>query len=151
MLRLSETDFKKNLIEKETEVIIRGPLGKFTLPENSNKPIVMIAGGVGIVPFVGILKYLTEEKSSQIVQLIYTDKSIDRMAYLKDIKELEKENKNLKIITRLKRVNKKFLKENCDIKNSIFYVCGGKEMVEGVASILKDLDVTEENLILEKY
>lgn len=151
--RFSEnpSDFKKNLIEKEFDVIIRGPLGKFTLPNTSNKPIIMIAGGVGIVPYVGMLTYLQEKKSNQKVKLIYTDKSEDKMAYLNELKELEKENKNFSMITKTKRVDKKFLKENCDLKNSIFYVCGGKTMVEDVATILKELGIPEENLMLEKY
>jgi len=144
------THFKKLLIENETDVIIRGPLGKFTLPNETKKDITMIAGGVGIVPFVGMLKYLKETKSKQKVKLIYTDKSKEKMAYLQELKDLKKGNKNWRLITRTKRADKQFLKEKIDI-NSLIYVCGRAEMVKDVMKILLELGVKEENLILEKY
>lgn len=142
------SDFKKFLIEDATEVTIRAPLGKFIIQEAEE--ITMIAGGVGIVPFVSMLRYLGETKSKQKIKLIYTDKFKEKMAYLGQLKKIEKENKNFKLITRLKRVDKKFLKEKSNL-NSLFYICGVPEMVENVASMLKELEVKEENLILEKY
>ena len=145
------SDFKKLLIEKETDVIIRCPLGKFFLPEDNSKETTMIATGVGIVPFLSMLRYLTEIKSSQKVKLIYTDKKENRMAYLNELKSIEKENKNVKMITRLKRIDKKFLKENSNLKDSIFYICGRPEVVEDIQVILRDLEVNEERIIMEKY
>ncbi|MCR4285005.1 MAG: FAD-dependent oxidoreductase [archaeon] len=147
------SEFKEYLfgIPPQTEVFIKGPFGKFNLPRKTKKTIVMIAGGVGVVPFIGMLRYATEKKSKQKIKLLYTDKSEERMAYYDVLVELEEENKNFSFVNRFKRVDPEFIKENCDIPNSLFYVCGKKELVENITKMLTALGVNEEDIVMEKY
>lgn len=153
--RLPDThsDFKDYIMncQFETKIFVRGPLGKFLLPEYTNEPIVMIAGGVGITPFISMLRYLTEEKSDQEVLILYTDKSEERMAYFDELTKLEEENENFKFIHRLKRVDKEFIKDNCNLRESLFYLCGTPGMVKGVKDILEDLKVPEEQIFFENF
>jgi len=145
--------FKEKIMKLKlnTLLILRGPLGRFSLPKEKNRKVVMIAGGVGITPFMSMLTFLTETSDAQKVTLIYTNKTEESRAYKKELKDLEIKNKNLKVINRNKRVDKIFLEKYAQDKNSLFYICGTPQMVVSIKMFLQDLGIREENILFEKF
>jgi len=61
--RLRDTAFKKTLAELPVgaEVDVEHPKGEFLLPEETDRPYVFVAGGIGITVFRCMLLYITEE------------------------------------------------------------------------------------------
>jgi ferredoxin-NADP reductase len=147
------SDFKDYIMRCpfETKIYVKGPLGKFVLPEYTDRPIVMIAGGVGITPFISMLRRLTEEKSDQEVLLLYTDKSEENTAYFDVLTKLEGENERFKFLYRTKRVDKEFIKDNCNLEKSLFYICGTPGMAKGVKNLLQEMGVCEEQINFENF
>lgn len=134
-----------------TKLIVRGPLGKFTLDEKEKRDIIMIAGGVGITPFFGMINYLVDKKSSQKVTLIYTNRDEETRPYKKELEKISKENKNIKIINRIKRVNESYLKKFTKEKETVFYICGTSQMVLDVTRFLTNLGVNLDKIKFEKF
>lgn len=66
--------FKQHLkcMQEHETLTLRGPFGYFKLQDDIS-PIVMIAGGIGIVPYLSILKELSKENKRN-VYLLYTSK-----------------------------------------------------------------------------
>lgn len=62
-----------------------GPLGSFVLPETTEKPLVLVAGGIGITPFRSMLKYMTDQQIPQAVTLIYACRSDQDMAFHEEL------------------------------------------------------------------
>ena len=154
--RLSEkhSEFKEYIMNVPlgTEVNVQGPLGEFALPKKAiEENIVLIAGGVGITPFISMLRDATHRKSSQKITLIYTDKSQERMGYYDELVKLDFANPNFNFVNRFKRIDEDYIKKNCYFKNSIFYICGAPGMVERAIKILKKLKVNEENIKVENF
>src|SRR5512147_863669 len=56
--RLRDTAFKRVLRDMApgTGLLLDGPFGSFTLHENRRKPAVFLAGGIGITPFMSIIR-----------------------------------------------------------------------------------------------
>ena len=52
------------------QLVLKGPFGSFYL-RNLTRPVVMLAGGTGLAPFLSMLDGLTKTGSSQPVHLIY--------------------------------------------------------------------------------
>ena len=88
--RDSESPFKLAVLNVAlgTEFIIEGPKGIFTLPEIADKPIVFIAGGIGITPFHSMLRYAYESKLSYRITLFYYNASELRTPYLGELMEI---------------------------------------------------------------
>ena len=138
------SEFKKTIVKEENlKVTIRGPLGKFVL--GKEKEVVMIAGGVGVVPFVGMIK---EPHEKQKITLIYTDKE-EKKIYEKELTKLE--GKQFKMITRNKRVDPEFIKEHSNTKTAIYYICGTLELVQNVKQMLTRIGIEEERMKHEKF
>ena len=62
--RMRDTAFKRSLkkIPLGTEVKIDSPMGSFTLHKNSAKPAVFLAGGIGITPFLSIVRQADHDR-----------------------------------------------------------------------------------------
>lgn len=75
--------FKENLlnIPKNTQILAGQLGGEFTLPEDPNKKLVFIAGGIGITPFRSIVKYLLDSKEKRDIFLFYSNKLASEIVY----------------------------------------------------------------------
>src|SRR5665647_631894 len=61
------SSFKKTLIrmKQDQEIVASQLAGDFTLPQDKNKKLVFIAGGIGITPFRSMIKYMLDKKEKR--------------------------------------------------------------------------------------
>jgi ferredoxin-NADP reductase len=65
--------------------------GDFTLPQDTSKKLVFIAGGIGVTPFRSMIKYLIDKKEKRDIILFYSNKTYDEIAYKDVFDEATKE------------------------------------------------------------
>ena len=58
--------------------------GDFVLPRDTTRPLLFIAGGIGITPFISHLRSLQSDSKSRDIELIYAVSSPEEIAY-KDV------------------------------------------------------------------
>ena len=117
VFRASESAFKKYIIGAPVgaEMVAYGPFGDFVLPqclEVEPPNIVFIAGGVGIAPFVSMVRLATEEKLSHRILLLYANKDEQGAAYLEELMMLERENKNFTLRHNIGLLDAEFIGNN---------------------------------------
>ncbi len=63
--RMRDTAFKRVLktMPAGTKVRVQGPTGRFTLDAGDTRPAVMIAGGIGITPFISMLRQAAHDRA----------------------------------------------------------------------------------------
>src|SRR3990167_11558916 len=72
--RPSQSEFKKTLLQMPiaSEVEINGPWGDLFLPEDGKeRTYYFVAGGIGITPFMSMIKYKVEENLPYDITLLY--------------------------------------------------------------------------------
>jgi predicted ferric reductase len=74
--------------EPGTRVAIDGPHGSFILPKGTG-PVVMIAGGVGVAPVLGILAEAAANRDARSFHLLYAARSASELAGLNRLRELQ--------------------------------------------------------------
>ncbi len=160
------SEFKKKLqgLKSGEKASIVGPVGKFVFPE-TDKDIIMIAGGIGIVPFRVFIKYCVDMKLKNKLTLLYSNPNKERISYKSELDLFDEKNESIKVIHTLTRetsegwtgetgrINSRLIKENVrDISNSLFYVCGPVNMVSGVQkTLLEEVGVCEDFVRTEKF
>lgn len=83
-MRRGHSHYKDHLLATDAEVAveIRGPYGFFTLPSEVPDRLVMIGGGMGVAPFMSMLRYLHANNSPlSELTLVTMDSDAARIAY----------------------------------------------------------------------
>src|SRR5919202_3116470 len=92
--RLRDSAFKRSLAELPVgaEVDVEPPKGKFVLPEDASRPLVFVAGGIGITAFRSMLRYIQDTGSPHRVTLVYSNRDRESAAFLDELEEIERAN-----------------------------------------------------------
>ena len=161
-----EGRFTKALSElkKGEEVIIDGPFGIFTI-EDEQKNLVFIAGGVGIAPFMSMIKDKTiADNQSQNIILLYGSKTKEDIIYRERLDNIKKDCfKKVYILSDSRsflkadeyetgHINEEIIRKYVkNINNSLFYICGPESMKNNLKGTLNKLGVNKHNIIIEDF
>ena len=98
--RMRDSAFKRTLRELPvgSDVEVEAPKGKFGLPDDASRPVVFVAGGIGITVFRSMLRYISEEQLPYRVTLIYSNRDRESTAFLDELRELEHALPDFKLV-----------------------------------------------------
>ncbi|MGA0351371.1 MAG: NADH:ubiquinone reductase (Na(+)-transporting) subunit F [Acholeplasmataceae bacterium] len=141
-----------------------GPFGDFFLQEDSDKPIVCIAGGSGKAPIRSILFRLKELGMTRQVKYFFGAKSKRDLYYTDEFLALEKEFSNFKYIPALSEPLESdnwkgevglitdVLDRNVgDLSGHEGYLCGSPGMIKACINVLNKHDIKEENVYFDNF
>lgn len=147
-----------------TQIPVKGPSGKFYLPETLDKEICFICTGTGITPFRSMLHYI---KSNDVPQpsmnLIFGTRRKSNLLYYDEMKNLEKELDNFNYIPVLSRedstewngetgyVHKIYEELYKDLRPAEFYLCGWQDMISEARQRLEDMGYQKTDVHFESY
>ena len=163
--RMRDSAFKRTLRELPvgSEVEVEPPKGSFGLPEDPSRPLVFIAGGIGITVFRSMLRYIHEEQLPYRVTLIYSNRDRASTAFLDELRELQQALPDFKLILTMtqdpgwegetRKVDRELATDYLagDLDQYTFLVAGPPAMAEGVQTALRQARVQDENVIVERY
>lgn len=142
----TSSSFKKalNNLKIGEEILAKGPDGDFVIG-NLNKNYIFIAGGIGITPFISIIRQLNFEINKINVTLLYFGKT-NNLSFKDELSTIADNHKEFKIKYFIgKRIDKKALKKFVNAA-SVFYVSGPNPMVEAIVKLLIELKVNKKNI-----
>lgn len=155
--KIYKSTFKKKLfnLNIDEKVDIFGPVGFFHF-KNDLTPKIFIAGGIGITPFISLLR--SEKKiNSEIILInsfsykkdILFKKEIDAMADIRYVITLTKEE--VKGFEKV-RINAEMIMRNCkNYKLAKFFIVGSVNFERDLYSEILDLGISEENIFKENF
>lgn len=166
--RLRDTAFKRSLktVPLGTQVKIEGPFGNLTLHNNTARPCVLLAGGIGITPFRSILVRAAMEKLSHRIFLFYSNHRPEDAAFLDELEALQERNPNFHMVATMTDMDKShrswqgerglineamISKHLSGVKNAIYYLAGPPAMVKGLHSVLNSAGVDDDDIRTEEF
>lgn len=77
------SSFKQVLNQLQSGDTVRATTvsGDFTLPSNKKQKVLLVAGGIGVTPYISQLRSLTESQEQRDITLIYAVATTDEIAY----------------------------------------------------------------------
>ncbi len=167
-MRLRATAFKRTLnsLPLGTELLLQGPFGSLTLPRNTTRPAVLLAGGIGITPFRSVIWNAAESLSPRKIFLFYSVRVPEEAAFLEELREIEQYNRRYKFICTVTQPEKSGMawrgetgrisirmlhKWFPDLCVPIYYIAGPPAMVTGVREMLIGAGVAEEDIRAEEF
>ena len=144
-------------------IFITDPLGKFTL-KDSNKPLVLISGGIGVTPTMSMLyKALEDKRDVTFVQAVLNS---TQHTFKNELKELKKNNKYMKTgvfyqspleadilgedYDEVGFITKEWIEENLP-KDGDFYFCGPLGFMKHIYDTLKEMGISDDSIHYEMF
>lgn len=166
--RMRDTAFKRILKKMNIgdKVKIDLPMGSFTLHENLDNPAVFLVGGIGITPFMSMLRDTIFTKSTRLIYIFYSNRRPEDTAYLAELQNMEKNNKNIIFVPTMTDMSKSsevwkgetskigieiVRKHVPDISNAIYYTAGPQPMVRAMRTFLNEATVSSSSIMAEEF
>jgi len=163
---ISSSFFHRKLEEGDI-VDVKAPSGRFFLDQTSERPVVLIGGGIGLTPLLSMLNTICNSGSNRETWFIYgvNDRNDHVMHdHLNNIRTL---NENVNIVVCYSRfsesdvkgidydvegyVSLEVLKELLPSNNYEFYICGPPPMMDSITVALKEWGVPDDDVNFEAF
>lgn len=154
-------------LKPDSRVALRGPFGGFVFNESIHPDIVFFAGGIGIAPFMSMVRYATELSLTNRIHLVYSCRDQKDIAFFDEIQHLNNLNPHLNITyvigdgktDRLKNANvivgqvdpTTLAQLKLEYSKQVFFVCGPPPYMNALFTLLKTHGVPEEKIISEAF
>lgn len=133
-------------------VKIEGPFGSFNFKNFNNKNQVWIAGGIGITPFLSMARSITESDQDYKIDLYYSVKDSDCLAFKEELLQLTQQYRNLNINFWATK-EKGFLTANSikDLNGKDILICGPGPMMSALKSQLLEKGIEKSKIHTEEF
>ena len=165
--KISETPFKQALarLRPGDPAQVYGPIGRFLF--DPERPAVFVAGGIGITPFRGMIRYAVDEHTSSPLTLIYSARVPEELVFRAELDALAAARSDLHVhytvtrpreslapwLGRTGRIDRPWLEAvGRPDRRPRWYLAGLPEMVRRVEEILtREVGVPPEDVDFEVF
>jgi ferredoxin-NADP reductase len=136
------SSFKKALLNLKPGQAVRAsrPAGDFILPDDARQPLVFIAGGIGITPFLSMIQHVMSLGHQRDITLVYLAADKAEFAYIDVFKDAEKYGVTTKY--HVGRLQLDDLKGLITAEAALqFYISGPDGLVRTYKNMLRELHV----------
>jgi ferredoxin-NADP reductase len=152
-----------DVVRPGDELQVRGPIGGYFVWDDAEPdPLLLVAGGSGVVPLMAMLRHRTRTRSAVPVRLLYSARSFDDVIYREELATFGDGVDVVYTLTRsqpegwsgfVRRIDVPLLQEVAwpVSSNPLAFVCGPTPFVETVASGLVELGYPPERVKTERF
>ncbi|MBY0201623.1 nitric oxide dioxygenase, partial [Priestia megaterium] len=160
------SNYLHNQVETGGMLKFSAPAGDFVL-DDSEQPVVLISGGIGITPLLSMLNTIVEKQPTRQVTFIHAAINGKTHAFKEHVAQLDSSNENVISFTCYSspseedRLGDDFDKEGyVDLellqsivpsKEAVFYFCGSIPFMEAILKALHRWDIPNERIHYEVF
>lgn len=166
--RMRDSEFKRALsrLAIKSSARLEGPFGSLTLHTDRTRPAVFIAGGIGITPFMSMLRQAARDESPQRLILLYSNHCPEDAAFLTELQQLEQQNRSFRLLATMtqmdrsrhswqgqtSRIDAQMLKKvGSELPAPIYYVAGPPSMVGAMREALGRVGIPDDDIRGEEF
>ncbi|MCB9810591.1 MAG: FAD-dependent oxidoreductase [Candidatus Nomurabacteria bacterium] len=166
--RMRGSDYKNTLNDllPDDLVEIEGPYGSFALHQNEQKSAVFLVGGIGITPFMSMIKEAKSNQKPHKLYLFYSNNEPKDAPFLSELSDLSNSKAlNLNFIPTMTKLDESddwsgergyidwpMVKRHVpDTDKAIYYMAGPQGMVQAMRSMLLEAKVDPDSIRFEEF
>lgn len=145
---------------------LRGPIGGFFVwRANGDRPLMLIAGGSGVVPLMSMLRHRTNARSNAPARLLYSSRTFEDIIYRDELEQLGRAGSGLEVshaLTRSqpagwsgysRRLDREMMSEVAWASEAMpeVFICGPTSFVEAAAGLLVDMRYNPQSIKTERF
>ncbi|WP_432448328.1 ferredoxin--NADP reductase [Aliiroseovarius marinus] len=148
-----------------TELQIAGPLGSFTKDGDQERPSVFLAGGIGITPFLSMIRDADHSGRLDNTTLFYSNRSPAGSAMLEELQKLASAHTGFQLVATMSDakegsdwkgatgwIDQEMLRKHLtDLTSPVYYCVGPGTFVAAMTELLTSAGVKKDNIRLEQF
>ncbi len=148
-----------------SELQIAGPLGNFIKQEDQDRPSVFLAGGIGITPFLSMLRDAHHLGQLNQTTLFYSNRTVAASAMLEELQDLDAANSGFRLVAKISHVDdstdwpgetgwidEDMLRRHLTaVTGPIYYIVGPGAFVSAMTDMLAGVGVNKDDIRLEQF
>lgn len=150
-------------IRPGSTLAVNRPTGQFVYPGGDDRPLVLLAGGIGITPLLSILRHATAVEPSRQVTLLYSARTASDVAFQDELTLIAQRHPQVRIAITLTRPDDDtpYLRGRLDgallrqwvpaPEHALFYLCGPGQMIADLCQVLAAMGVPERQVRYERF
>lgn len=167
-MRMRDTAFKRTMqnLPLGSEIMIDDPAGAFTLHRDSARTGVFIAGGIGITPFLSMIRQSVHDSLPHRLYLFFSNRRPEDAAFLAELQTLTVANPRYSLIPTMTQmwlstakwegetgyVNAGMLAKHIgSIAGPAYYVAGPPPMIESMRQMLIEHGVDRNDINADPF
>ena len=165
--RMRDTPYKRALaaLPVGSALDLAGPFGSLTLHGDRKRPALLLAGGIGITPFMSMLRQADHDERDTPLLLLYSNRSRKDAAFLDELETLARRRENFRLFPtmtapagddgwsgRKGRIDAALIESALPgIAPPIAYVAGTPAFVASMRQVLNDAGVGDDDIRSEDF
>ena len=161
------SDYFHNHLQTGSVIDVYAPAGSFYLEENSDKPVVLIAGGVGITPILSMLNWLIATRSNREIWLFYGVRNRAEHAMYDYLQKVVSQVRNLRMVVAYSRptntcrhkvdyhlrghITEELVRPILEGRDCEIYLCGPAPMMSALTRGFENSGIPADNVRLEAF
>jgi ferredoxin-NADP reductase len=145
---------------------LRGPIGGyFTWQVDQGGPLLLVAGGSGVVPLMAMIRHRTAARATVPTRLLFSSRTLEDVIYRDELEQLAGRDRSLEVFHTLtrrqpegwtgfrRRIDQSLLQEVAwpSTPNPLAFICGPTRMVENVATALAAMGYEPARIKTERF
>ncbi|HEV8353454.1 MAG TPA: ferredoxin reductase [bacterium] len=145
---------------------LRGPIGGyFTWQVDQGGPLLLVAGGSGVVPLMAMIRHRTAARATVPTRLLFSSRTLEDVIYRDELERLAGRDRSLEVFHTLtrrqpegwtgfrRRIDQALLQEVAwpSTPNPLAFICGPTRMVENVATALAAIGYEPARIKTERF
>jgi ferredoxin-NADP reductase len=159
-MRITNSAFKQTLSQLSvgSEVKIGQPVGHFVLPQEDDRPVFFLIGGIGITPARSMLVQANHEGRKQPFRLFYSNRRVKDISFFEELRDFPAlDYRCINIVTEedeaiepdMERgfIRAEIVQKHLDnMEKPFFYLVGGLGFLQAMGQMLKEIQVPAEDI-----
>lgn len=160
------SNYLHDQMKEGDSIEISAPAGEFVLDQTTDKPLVLISGGVGVTPLLSMLKAAVKDQPDRVITFIQAARSGLHIALNKEILKVTNgisrkhficyetptaEDIEAQSFDKEGYITSQWLDEVISDKAADYYLCGPVPFMKAIYQMLLEIGVQEETIHYELF
>lgn len=144
------------------QAFIDAPYGQFSFLNHDHGEFVFIAGGIGITPFISMLRYMYDQGIDRKVVLFWANRTEENLCFKEELAEMQNKLSGLDLIMVMSEqpdwsgekgyLDLQLISEHLDtLDNKTFFICGPPPMSRAIIGKLKKRKIPSSRICSELF
>ena len=147
-------------------LVIKAPAGAFRYPAHDDRPLVLIAAGIGITPLISMLRHAVATEPTRRVTLLYSARNEADFAFRNEVMAIAHRHSQVRVqfavsgplagapfhsLVYAGRIDEALLGTIPALAHSVACICGPVAMIDGTRALLEKLGLPRSQIRYEVF